>query len=404
LRAWLCVVLYSILIFSTIPIARGIQRSVYNTFGKEAFTYIVLFAILAGLTILLYLFIFRLNIRRPSQYIWLLSCAGLYGYLTLRLRRHPEEAIHLLEYGLLGYLSFRALSRRIHDRTIYITSTLIVLFIGILDEFIQWMMPGRYWGFRDIGINVIGSAILMIALWKGIRPGIIQEDVSRHSIRFLQWMITIDLILLGLCLSNTPRAVDYYTNRLSPLLWLRDEEPMVEYGHRHIDPEVGTFYSRLEMERLLETDRLYGASYGREISEAINNGMTYGDLIRSYNPLTNPFLYEFIRHLDLRDEALKELEGSDNPRVVQKNSIIAFTENLILERYFSNTLRYSGLELAEGVINTLRTERPSGEEPYVSRTGGMITSFNPCGAWLVILITIISLWIGGGLYSRQLHG
>jgi len=383
--------LYSIFIFSTIPIARSIQRFVYDAFGKDFFTYIVLSVIVTGLALLLYLL--RSMIRRPSQYIWLLLCAGLYGYLTLKLKEHPEEALHLIEYGLLGYLSFRALGERVRDRTVFMASILVVLSISIIDEFIQWMMPARYWGFRDIGVNLIGAIIVMIGLWKGVRVEMAGGGPRGYPVRLLRRLITIDLILLGLCLSNTPSAVDYYTERLECLSWLRDEEPMVEYGYRHTDPEIGTFYSRLDIKALLETDRLYGAPYGKAISNAIAKGMTYGDLTRVYNPMTNPFLYEFIRHLELRDDALRRLKGPYSPQA-QRNGLIALTENLILERYFDNTLRYAGLELPEEVLDTIRKEDRLSEGTYISKTGELITSFTPVSAWLVIIVMIIFLWSG----------
>ncbi len=309
-----------------------------------------------------------------------------------------------MEYGLLGYLSFKALSSRIHDRLIYPTSILIVLFIGILDEFIQWMMPQRFWGFKDIGINTLGGAIFMLGLWKGIRPGLISKPVKRLSINVSLCVITIDLLLLGLCLSNTPKTVNYYTDRINILSWLKNEEPMVEYGYKYKDPEIGIIYSRLGMERLRDHDRVYGGLYGGEISDALHTGATYKDLIKAYNPSTKPFLHEFIIHLERRDNALKDLKESIDSYMAMRISNIAFKENLILERYFSNTLRHSGLSMSDEIKESLREKAYSNnDEIYISRAGMLITTFNIRRAWSVIFITIIILWIGGSLYKRHLQ-
>lgn len=232
-RPWLWVLLCSMAIFATVPIARGIQRFIYNTFSPEFFTYIVISVISIGFVSLIYALIFRLKVRKPSQYLWIFLCSGLYIYFTLQLREHPEEAVHFLEFGLLAYLLFNALSRRIQDWTVYITALLFVVFIGTMDEFLQWLMPKRYWDYRDVGLNSFAGAVLLLAIWKGIRPGFISRPVSRISVRMLVRIVTADLLFLGFCLSNTPELVARYTGIIKPLWWLRDEEPMTRF---EVDP------------------------------------------------------------------------------------------------------------------------------------------------------------------------
>ncbi|MBI5663461.1 MAG: hypothetical protein HZC49_00005, partial [Nitrospirae bacterium] len=128
--SWLRVFLCTAAIFSTVPVARRVQRYVHNTIGSEFFTYTVLVIILSLFAVLLYFFIFRLNVKSKSQYAWLIMSSGFYIYTTLQLRKYPEEAIHLLEFGLLSYFLFKALSHRIRDWTVYISTILCVLFIG----------------------------------------------------------------------------------------------------------------------------------------------------------------------------------------------------------------------------------------------------------------------------------
>lgn len=176
----------------------------------------------------LYFLFFKWQIRSVAQYVWLFISAGIYVFLTFQLRRHPEEAIHFVEYGALSYFFFRALSVKIRDWTIYITVFLFVLFVGTLDEFTQWMMPKRYWDYRDIGINALASAIFLFAVWKAVRPGIICELANKHSVKVLAWILTANLIFFGLCLANTPDMVKRYTSVFESLSWLRDEEPMTK--------------------------------------------------------------------------------------------------------------------------------------------------------------------------------
>jgi len=229
-KEWVWTFLYALLIFFTIPVSRKIQGFIYNLFGRQFFTYSVLFVVGCVLVVFLYFFIFKLKIKNISQYVWIVICAGLYIYFTIQLKKIPEEATHLIEYGLLSYFVFKALSHRVHDWTVYITTILIVSFIGTVDEVIQWMTPRRYWDFRDVGINILGGVILQLTIWKGIKPDVINKPLKKLSLKILIIVFSVDLIVLGLCLSNTPKAVNSYTAVFQSLSWLRAEEPMSKFG------------------------------------------------------------------------------------------------------------------------------------------------------------------------------
>ena len=235
-KSWLWVFLCSSAIFATVPLARNIQRFVYDSVGSAFFTYAVLAVILAAFGALVYLLAYKFRVRSTSQYLWLFSCAGLYIYFTIALRKHPEEAVHFVEYGLLSYFFFRALSVKIHDWKIYITVMLFVTFVGTVDEFIQWLMPGRVWDYRDVGINALASVIFLIAVWKAIRPEIISGPVKKYSLKMLAGILTANLIFFGLCLANTPDMVKRYTSEFESLSWLRDEEPMTRSWFFRDDP------------------------------------------------------------------------------------------------------------------------------------------------------------------------
>ena len=146
-KAWLWVLLCCFAIFFTIPVARSIQKIISNTIGRDFFTYFVIFIVACGLAVMLYLFIIKFKVRKISQYAWLVICAGIYIFLTIKLDKYPEEAIHLIEFGLLSYFIFNALQYKIRDRAIYIITILIVLFIGTTDEVIQWITPQTVLGF-----------------------------------------------------------------------------------------------------------------------------------------------------------------------------------------------------------------------------------------------------------------
>ena len=92
-----------------------------------------------------------------SAGLWLLSVAAVSLGYTLELgEKSPEEALHFIQYGVLGVLVYRALAHRRHDTSIYIAAALICGILGIIDEVIQWLTPRRYWSLRDIWINFFG--------------------------------------------------------------------------------------------------------------------------------------------------------------------------------------------------------------------------------------------------------
>jgi len=401
-KLWLWVFLCTIGIFATIPVARSIQKFVYATFGREFFTYIVLFIVGAGLTVLLYLFIFQFRAKRPLQYIWLFICAGLYVYFTLQLKAHPEEAIHLIEYGLLSYFLFKALSYPIPDWTIYITAVLFVLFFGTIDEFLQWMMPQRYFYFKDIGLDTLAGGIALLFIWKGIGPEIICKPVRKISIKVLVGIITIDLIFLSLCLSNTPKAVTGYTNAVNILSWLQKEEAMAEFGYSHKDPEIGAFLSRMSLKELKEIDLSHGEYFGKILPDNIITKTVYEELIKIYNQYTNPFLYEFIIHVSRRDSSLDELPKINDLNEKNEMANTAYRENLLIEKYFGNTLKHYRLILSDEKVRNLKKIASLWKGEYISRTGNIITSFSLKKARIVVFFTLIIVWTLGERWKRRL--
>ncbi|NOZ69024.1 MAG: VanZ family protein [Deferribacteres bacterium] len=395
LRSWLWVFLCAAAIFATVPVARRIQGFVYNSVGREFFTYAVLSVIIAGLAAVLYFLAFRLRVRSISQYAWLFTGAGLYVYFTIQLRQHPEEAVHFLEYGALAYFLFRALSCRIRDRTIYMTVVLAVLFVGTLDEFIQWLIPKRYWDYRDVGINTLAGVFFSIIMWKGIRPETISRPVVRRlSIRILAGVITLDLLFLGLCLSNTPDAVRRYTAAFEPLMWLRGEEVMTEFGYAHKDPEIGTFYSRLTIGELREHDMKSSSTYNKLPVDEITSLEDYETLRRTYTRVTDPFMYEFLQHIIERDLSLDEFLRSGN----QKSGLTAFKENLILEKYFGSTLRYFNAVWSREKRDHFKDSQDWLKKNYTGGKGKMITSFSLKTAWLFIIVILAVVWTAGELW------
>jgi len=342
---WLWVVLCTLAIFLVVPLARAIQKFVSARWGRPFFGYAVLVITAASFCAIVYVLVFRLKIRSPSNYLWLSAVAALYVYFTLKLWRAPEEAVHFLEYGLLGFFLFRALSLSIRDKGIYLTALLIGSLIGIFDEILQWMMPGRYWDFRDAGLNALATGLFQVALWKGIKPKIISEKIGPKSVRRISLLLAVNILLLGLCASNTPQRVASYSGRLPFLSFLVKEEPMYEFTRKHTDPEIGLFYSRLSPEGLEKEDNErsdHWAGILRDWKEK-----DYALFLREHHPLLHPFLYEMRIHIFRRDRRVEEAAKAKDEKSRREAHFVASKENMILEKYFGRTLEKASYKWSE---------------------------------------------------------
>jgi VanZ family protein len=346
LFAWLWVALCTLSIFLVIPLARSIQKFVSARWGRALFGYGVLAATAVAFCILIFILVFRLKVRSASNYLWLTAVAALYVHFTLQLWRAPEEAVHFLEYGLLGFFLFRALSLTISDKSIYPTAFLIGSLIGIFDEVLQWMMPGRYWDFRDAGLNALAIGLFQVALWKGIKPRIISGKMGPKSIRRVSILLAANMIFLGLCASNTPRRVAAYTGRLPFLSFLVKEEPMYEFTQRHVDPEIGTFYSRLSIADLEKEDTERADHWGNILQDWKDKD--YGLFLREHHPLLHPFLYEMRIHIFRRDRKAEDALKAKDEESRREALFVAYKENMILENYFGRTLEVSTYRWSDG--------------------------------------------------------
>ena len=290
-------VLWSLFIFLTIPFARTLQKYVAMHFGRSAFGYAMLALIGGGLLGTFYIIKKRHADRLPiSNLIWIAAVGGAYVYFTVRLWKTPEEAVHFLEYAVLGYFAYAALRFHLKDISIFFTASLVILFVGTVDEIIQWLAPGRYWDIRDVGFNFLGGALLQVAIYKGVAPKTLSRSIHVPSIRIFSIVLGACMLLLGLCASNTPSRIAFYSEAIPFLSYLQTNHSMMsDYGYKHKDPEIGVFYSRFTRKQLRMMDHIHKEKYSKILNETFRKD--YGEFLKTYSPHTAPFLYEMRIHL-----------------------------------------------------------------------------------------------------------
>jgi len=306
------------------------------------------------------------------------------------LRNSPVEVTHFLEYGLLSILLFGALNHHIKDKTIYFNAALIILLIGTLDEIIQWIVPGRVWNFKDVKLNVISGGLIQLAIWQVIGPRSISEKINLKSLRIFSTAFACCLIILGLCVSNTPNRVYNYTKQIPWLSFLQKEEPMSEFGYKTKDLEIGVFYSRLSPKGLQRRDNRRGRHYAQILNESVNKN--YEQFIREYSPITDPFMHELRVHIFRRDTYFEKGNSTFDLDEKKKFHFIAYKENLILKKYFSNSIEKSVYKWDQDTLKELDASIDKNKTYKSPVSANLFTSFSERTVWIFIL-ALISLLV-----------
>ena len=78
-----------------------------------------------------------------------------------------KKSAHLLEYGLLTILLYRALKKGgVEKQEAGVYSIILSVLYGVSDEFHQSFTPGRDPTVRDVLFDTIGSVLAVYVLWK----------------------------------------------------------------------------------------------------------------------------------------------------------------------------------------------------------------------------------------------
>ncbi len=94
--------------------------------------------------------------------------------------RIPVERIHILEYACLGWFAIRDLIYKNKKFRAIVSACMFSIFIGLLDELFQAILPYRHFDLRDISFNSLGSiyGVILYLLSIDYRSIINQEKES----------------------------------------------------------------------------------------------------------------------------------------------------------------------------------------------------------------------------------
>ena len=396
LRAWLAVIVWTAILYVTIPFARQIQRPMRDRWGSSIFTWIVA---AAGLIALGFLVKALLRLRHRLTR-WNLACLALVILLfavwgrSLH-RSRPEEALHFVQYGLLGFLLFRAWAVKVRHPLAYWGSLLSGSLLGTLDEVIQWISPERYFEFRDIFLNAGSTCLVLLGIAGGLAPRYLTERPGRRAVGCVYGLGLLLLAVWGACLLNTPETQARYTARSRLLRRItRHAHVMTEYGYLYRDAEAGAFKSRLSPEALARMDREQGGETAAILDE-FQRHERYAEFLERYPAATAPFLHEARVHLFRRDRHrhVAATIRERNPAGYRRFLTIAYRENQIMERYFPTTLAASAYTLRPETLAYMRAHLDE-DMAYVSAVSrALITRFGPWQA-AIGSVALMLLWTG----------
>jgi hypothetical protein len=321
--------------------------------------------------------------------LWVGGVAALFAGATLSLRDAPEEALHFVQYGVLGILAWLALRPSLPDAGSFLGAALIGGIVGLLDEAIQWATPMRVWGLRDIGLNLFAAGLVQLALAGGFAPEPARRRPGAASLRRLCALAALALALLAASLLNTPPRTAWIADHVPGLAGVRDHV-MAEYGFLHEDPELGRFRSRLDTAALRHADETRAAAVAG-ILDAYG-GNDYPRFLADHPSAADPFVHEARVHVFRRDEYLARARGLEAGTDEHAGAAaVALGEQRILERHFGRTLGASGHGLTSDVRAWLEQEAEHGRDYDSAVSGEVITRFGEAHVLVVAALGLTGL-------------
>jgi hypothetical protein len=110
-------------------------------------------------------------LRKGRRLMVLVFLAAAYVILlkTMYMRMAPAQKAHLIEYGMLSYITSNAVRVRSPMDAGLVIALGFTMLVGFVDECIQWILPMRYFSFKDVGGNWLG-VIFGYTAWLSASP------------------------------------------------------------------------------------------------------------------------------------------------------------------------------------------------------------------------------------------
>lgn len=240
-RRFLPALLLVVAIAATAPIMGEIRNALFDQLGERAVRSLAIGLIAIAAAVFLYA-VTQIRDRRPARYAGLVAVAGLLWIQTVGFSRDiPQvdvaEKIHILQYGLLAYLLYRAFSPAGALSTLLLTLVWVTI-AGTFEEAVQWFVQSRLGEIRDVGLNVFAGVC-------GWLLAMVLHPPERWSRRLerprLVWRsLALMVLVLGLFVN------------------------VAHLGYEIQDEEIGRFRSWFSRDELLEVSRQRAVEWAQD--------------------------------------------------------------------------------------------------------------------------------------------
>ncbi len=372
------------LLYAGIFWARDIQELVAASVGRAAFLFATVLAVgVAGV------FAMWSTKGRPLARFAVIWVAGLYLCGAWYLRRDPEEALHFVEYGAVSFLAFRFLRHVQRDALVFPSAALLSGIFGMMDEFIQYYAPGRFFDFRDLFINVAAALMMQGLLIAVAGPEFRSMGVTKRSVWIASGLGWAALAILFACFSNTPQR----EARMRALGWPvagRKDESMVEYGHRHEGASGLVWYSRLTVGEVRERDLRDGERVGA-LLDSFSGTNGYKRFMKEVAPIDDPFAYEARVRLFRRDKFAREAMAlRRSPEKARYAATIALREGELAASLYSNTLAHMTTGEIPADWTPIIASLADASSPYESPVSNqLLTRFSERGIRSILFVVAV---------------
>ena len=280
------------------------------------------------------------GLRREGRWIRLgiaTLCVGGFGWILSGIGSSAIDALHILEYGALGALAYRAIARELgHGPAAAALAAVVGFGFGLGDESFQAVFPTRTGAMEDVWLDTEATTVGVVLGWGALRFG-------GEGRRLPWWPVPatagVFVLLSAAFLHGAQGFATSYTE-----------------GHL-------TWISRLTPERTAALDE--GAPRAAALERATR--MNYGDFLRAFEH--EPFLYELRVRLYRRD---KRLERGDVP--------VACGEQQVIQRLFPETV--AATSFAWSADQRARCDEIPPQTYASPVTADRITWTGPVGLWV----------------------
>lgn len=294
-------------------------------------------------------------------YLWLLIIAFLYILLLKNLNEFPVEKIHLVEYGILGLLTFKALKNSIKDLTVYILSFVITFYVGMFDEVIQWIVPNRVGTIEDVWLNVKSSLLILMLIGLVIKPKEITTNMHLRDLKRTYIPISLAVIVTGIFINT-----------------------------------IHGFGFRIEVNDYIEAYSRFSKTELRLINNLLKNDSflleSTAKKFESVDVLNLKILSEDGKRLTFFKEAADHKWERDHS-FSKKRFIKSLNEQIILMNYYSSLFYFDFFKWSDGkkiFVERFFQNELSEKRIYKSPVCGiLITEFSKLHMWVFIIFTTV---------------